>query len=152
MRLCYFSSPINSYFKTRTRSNPVKLDIWILVGPFVYYHTSCVRTAKTLARLRECAGSPEPSLVAYMVSTIISWADSYHTLGKSSNRSLDIFSILAKLSNIQKIPYFGRKVLYVRNEYSNYHFGRSAVSASMARKRWVPLFFQSTPNHNMHMT
>ena len=32
----------------------------------------CVRTVKALVRLRECAGSPEPSLVAYVVSTIIS--------------------------------------------------------------------------------
>ena len=36
----------------------------------------CVRTAKALARLRRCAGSPEPSLVAYLISTIISWAGS----------------------------------------------------------------------------
>ena len=48
----------------------------IFVGPFVYFHTSCVRTAKALARLRGCAGSPEPSLVAYVISTIISWAAS----------------------------------------------------------------------------
>ena len=46
----------------------------ILVGPFFYFYTSCVRTAKALARLRRCAGSPEPSLVAYVISTIISWA------------------------------------------------------------------------------
>ena len=30
------------------------LDIWLLVGPFVFFHTSCVRTAKALARLRGC--------------------------------------------------------------------------------------------------
>ena len=47
------------------------------VGPFVYFHALCVRTAKALARLRECAGSPEPSLVAYVISTIISWAGSF---------------------------------------------------------------------------
>ena len=29
--------------------------------------------AKALARLRTCAGSPEPLLVAYVISTIISW-------------------------------------------------------------------------------
>ena len=39
-----------------------------------------VRTAKALARLRRCAGSPEPSLVAYVISIIISWADSNVTL------------------------------------------------------------------------
>ena len=62
--------------QTRMRSHPVGLDVWFLVGPFVYFHTSCVRTAKALARLRGCAGSPEPSLVAYVISTKISWAGS----------------------------------------------------------------------------
>ena len=57
----------------RMRSHPVGLGVWFLVRPFVYFHTSCVRTAKALARLRGCAGSPEPSLVAYVISTIISW-------------------------------------------------------------------------------
>ena len=45
---------------------------WFLVGPFVYFHTSCVRTAKALARLRGCAGSHEPSLVAYELAQLIS--------------------------------------------------------------------------------
>ena len=31
---------------------PVGLDVSFLVGPFVYFHTSCVRTAKVLARLQ----------------------------------------------------------------------------------------------------
>ena len=48
--------------------------------PFVYFHTSCVRTAKALVRLRGCAGSPEPSLVACVISAIISWAGSIETL------------------------------------------------------------------------
>ena len=30
-------------FQTRMRSHPVGLDAWCLVGPFVYFHTSCVR-------------------------------------------------------------------------------------------------------------
>ena len=38
--------------------------------------TSCMRTAKALARLRGCAGSPGPSLVAFVISTIISGAGS----------------------------------------------------------------------------
>ena len=66
--------------QTCMRSHPVGLDIRFLVGPFVYFHTSCLRTAKALARLRRCAGSPEPSLVAYVISTIISWAGSYHVV------------------------------------------------------------------------
>ena len=35
-----------------------------------------MRTAKGLARLRRCEGSPEPSLVTYVITTIISWAGS----------------------------------------------------------------------------
>ena len=66
---------------TRMRSHPVGLIVWFLVGPFVYFHTSIVRTAKALARLRGCAGSPEPLLVAYVISTIISRAGSFnHTV------------------------------------------------------------------------
>ena len=42
--------------QTRMRSHPVGLDVWFLVGPFVYFHTSCMRTAKPLARLRGCSG------------------------------------------------------------------------------------------------
>ena len=63
MRLWLFSSSVN-ILQTRMRSHPVWLD---LVGPFVYFHTSFVRTAKALARLRKCAGSPERTLVAYRV-------------------------------------------------------------------------------------
>ena len=62
--------------KTRMHSRPVWLDVWFLVGPFFYFHTLCVRTAKALARLRGCTGLPEPSLVAYVITTIITWAGS----------------------------------------------------------------------------
>ena len=63
--------------QTCMRSHPVGIDVRLLVRPFVYFHTSCVQTAKALARLRGCAGSPEPSLVAYAISTIIWWAGSF---------------------------------------------------------------------------
>ena len=42
----YFSSSVNS-LQTRVRSHPMGLDVWYLVGPFFYFHTSCVRTVKT---------------------------------------------------------------------------------------------------------
>ena len=38
--------------QTCMRSHSVGLDVWFLVGPFVYFHTSCVRIVKALARLR----------------------------------------------------------------------------------------------------
>ena len=63
-------------------SHPVALDVWFFVWPVVYFPSLCVRTVKALARLRGCAGSPEPSLVAYVVSTKIAWAGSNNTLNK----------------------------------------------------------------------
>ena len=62
--------------QTRMRSHPVTLNVWCFFGPFVYFHTSFVRTTKALVRLRGCAGWPEPSLNAYVISTIMSWAGS----------------------------------------------------------------------------
>ena len=61
--------------QTRMRSHPVQLDVWCLFRPFVYFHTSCTNSEGSGETL-ECAGSPELSLVAYVISTIISWAGS----------------------------------------------------------------------------
>ena len=49
----------------RMCSHPVRLGVWYLVRPFVYFHTSWVWTALALVRLCGCTGSPEPSLVAW---------------------------------------------------------------------------------------
>ena len=86
MRWWYFSSSVNSLFK-RMSSHPVGLDVWFFVRPFVYFHSSCVRTAKALARLRTCTGSPEPLLVACVISTIVSWVGSNKMFNYSTPRS-----------------------------------------------------------------
>ena len=84
--------------QTRMRSHPMRLDVWFLVGSFVYFCTSSVRTAKALARLGGCTGSPEPSLVTCVISTIISWAGSFQTgnliqMSRISHASIKIFSL-----------------------------------------------------------
>ena len=91
--------------QTRMRSYPVGLDARFFIGPFVYFHTSCVRTAKALARLRRCAGSPKPSLVTYVISTIISWAGSYILLflGLYHHSSEIAYCKFPKYSDTQKI-------------------------------------------------
>ena len=38
-------------------SHPMRLYVWFLVRLIIYFHTSCVRTAKALERLRGCAGT-----------------------------------------------------------------------------------------------
>ena len=43
--------------------------IWLSVWRFLFTHCLYERAAKLLARLRGCAGSPEPSLLAYAIST-----------------------------------------------------------------------------------
>ena len=74
--------------QTCMHSHPIGLDVQFLVGPFFHCHTLCVWTAKALARLHGCAGLPEPLLVAYVISTIISWAGSNmgHRLTKGTLR------------------------------------------------------------------
>ena len=41
--------------QTHMWSHPVGPDVWFSVRPFVYFHTSCVRTAKAQAKLRRLA-------------------------------------------------------------------------------------------------
>ena len=87
MRLWHFSSSVfifQTYMHNHPvglecmHTHPVGLDVWFLVRPFIYFHTSCVWTTNTLVRLRGCAGLPEPLLVTYVITTIISWAGSFN--------------------------------------------------------------------------
>ena len=61
--------------QTCMRNQPVELDVWFLVGPFVYFHTSCVWTAKALVRLHQCADLPEPpwSPMFFKYHNLVSW-------------------------------------------------------------------------------
>ena len=59
----------------RMRSHPVGLDVWFCSDPSstsIFY----VCEQRKLWWDRGCAGSPESSLIAYAISTIISWAGS----------------------------------------------------------------------------
>ena len=80
MRLWLFSASVNSFLKRACAAIQwgSMSDFW--TDSFVDFHSSSVRTAKALARLRGCAGSPEPSLVAYTISTIISWVGSFEVM------------------------------------------------------------------------
>ena len=49
------------------------LGIWLSVWRFLLIHCLYERAAKVLARLRGCAGSPEPSLLAQAISTKFAW-------------------------------------------------------------------------------
>ena len=106
--------------QTRMRSHPVGLDVWCLVGPIVYFHTLCVRTAKALARLRGYAGSPEPSLVAYVISTIISWAGSIMLRAWITSIQLGCYirdSVTIKLYNKQKCFFWTKLTLSTMNTF-----------------------------------
>ena len=39
----------------------------IITWMFIYIHTLSMRAVKAMARMRICAGSPEPSLLGYMI-------------------------------------------------------------------------------------
>ena len=84
-------------------SHSVWLDVWFLVLLFVYFHSSCVRTVKALARLHGCTDSPEPSLVAYAISIIISWACSFFTLRHRMLYTKLTWSSIPLLQNVQDV-------------------------------------------------
>ena len=44
----------------------------IVIWVFIYIHTLCMIVVKAMARMRICAGSPEPSLLGYMICAKIS--------------------------------------------------------------------------------
>ena len=47
--------------------------IWLSVWRFLSTHCLYEQAAEVLARMRGCAGSPEPSLLAYAISTKFAW-------------------------------------------------------------------------------
>ena len=106
----------NLIFQRCMRSLPEGLDVRILVGPFVYYHTLCVRTAKALARLPGCADSPEPSLVAYVINTIISRAGSY---GKTIKERYKTSPIIHSLQMASSPPLVSRSVKWTCKQDEN---------------------------------
>ena len=60
----------------RMRSPLFGVQTCIFASSFHKVSTTCLRTAKAQARLHLCAGSPEPLLVAYVISTFFSCAGS----------------------------------------------------------------------------
>ena len=56
-------------FYLRMPSHSDEPGIWLSVWRFLLTHCLYERAAEVLARLRGCAGSPEPSLLAYAIST-----------------------------------------------------------------------------------
>ena len=60
-------------FQLRMPSHLEGPGIWLSVWRFLLTHCLYERAAKVLARLRGCAGSPEPSLLAKAISTKFAW-------------------------------------------------------------------------------
>ena len=89
---------VNSIFK-HVCAATLGLHICYLIGPFVFFHTLCVQTAKALARLQGCALLPELSLFAYAISQeLIRHLDKYHNLRSWLNYVFPRISTL-KISN-----------------------------------------------------
>ena len=64
-----------------------------------------MRTAKALARLCGCAGSPEPLLVAYVISTIISFSVSKRLFdGVRGGTKLERRQSVAVMERTHKTP------------------------------------------------
>ena len=84
--ILYFKKNVLLNIEFSDKSHPVGLDVWFLVRPFICFHTLCVRTVKALVRLRRW----EPLLVAYVISTIISWFIIYFNMTKRDSQRIYI--------------------------------------------------------------
>ena len=75
----FVSSSIQSWQSLmRVPSHSEGPGIWLSVWRFLLTHCLYERAAKALARLRGCAGSPEPSLLAQAISYKFAWCSPYN--------------------------------------------------------------------------
>ena len=73
---------------------------------FIYIPSMCMWAVKMLAISHGCAGSSEPSLLAYAIGTIISWTDLFH-----ENKYVNIKFI--KMQNRAKINFYLGACMFV---------------------------------------
>ena len=106
MRLWHFSSYIISFFKCACPA--IQWGRCLIFGWTLCLLPYFMCISKALPRLRGWAGSPEPSLIAYVVSTIISWAGSFGQtgLGKQCSSRSDCFwrTVSSDSSELFDIP------------------------------------------------
>ena len=71
MKLWHFSSSVSSYKQPSSEASCLIFGQTLCLFPF-FICANGKGSGETGQRLHGCAGSPEPSLVAYVISTIIS--------------------------------------------------------------------------------
>ena len=101
MRLCYFSSSVNSLFKHASIQGARSLIFGQILHLHPYFMCANKDGSGETARMRRLirAGSPEPSLVAYVISTIISWAGSNKKITYRYTTFLFVFAWFDKYLN-----------------------------------------------------
>ena len=92
-RICVLEHSIMKNFNCTCPAIQRGQGFGCLVWRFLLTHCLYERAAEVLARLRGCAGSPEPSLLAYAISTKFAWrgpymVESYLVLEKKKTRTL----------------------------------------------------------------
>ena len=83
MRLWFFSSAVNSFFKRGCAAIQWGKMSDCLVGPFVYYHTSSVRTANICL----CRTRPQTPKTGFLVTGLIN-------KGESEGMGIHLYSCL----------------------------------------------------------
>ena len=99
MRLWHFSSFVISFFKCTCAA--VGLDVCFWSDPFVYFHTSCVRKAKALMRLRRCTSSPEPGRLCHKYDNLMTCPIYFFPFFSWSPQAIFILSAVAGLSSLK---------------------------------------------------
>ena len=86
--------------------------IWLSVWRFLLTHCLYERAAKVLARLRGCAGSPEPSLLAQAISTKFAWRGPYckfTVFAYTRSRPVLVKNMIILAANVNKWTFIEEK-------------------------------------------
>ena len=86
----------------RMRSSLLGWETCVFAWSFLKVLITCLRTAKALARLRLCAVSPEPLLVAFVMSTLFSYACSFILRIYSSHYPRSVFNLDIETDKLQQ--------------------------------------------------
>ena len=102
--------------------------IWFSVWRFRLTHCLYERAAEVLTRLRGCAGSPEPSLLAQAISTKFAWRG---PLG---------VSFIAKLLNLCFLFIRNKSVNDQGGKLKNHKLTHRLVPSSLWLQKWCKLY------------
>ena len=135
----------NDTFQLRMPSHSEEPGIWLSVWRFLLIHCLYAQATKVLARQRGCAGSPEPSLLAWAISTKFAWCGPNHgeDCSLSKQKSLILTFTIWSCLNIYKRN--SNAILYICVTIIELCHKKMYLSVE-----WLVIFHSHMPSHSIN--